>query len=225
MARTDTLGNFLTDVAEAIRAKEGTTGKIPASEFDTRIANLSSGGTAKYAPRAISFEYYTGDELDYELANLDASNVTVLYNFLAGCENIKSLDISGLTFGTITDMRYGFYNNSSLTSLILGNLDTSNITTLFYAFASNDVLPSLDLSSLDFSNVTNMYGAFSWDEGLKFLDVRTINFSKVTSYTDMLYKVPTSCEIIVADDTQKQWFASKFGSYGNVKTVAEYEAQ
>lgn len=44
MARTDTLGNFLTDVAEAIRTKEGTTGTIPASEFDTRISNLSGGG-------------------------------------------------------------------------------------------------------------------------------------------------------------------------------------
>lgn len=41
MARTDTLGNFLTDVAEAIREKEGTTEKISASEFDTRISNLS----------------------------------------------------------------------------------------------------------------------------------------------------------------------------------------
>ena len=43
MARTDTLGNFLTDVAEAIRAKEGTTEKIHASDFDTRISNLPSG--------------------------------------------------------------------------------------------------------------------------------------------------------------------------------------
>ena len=47
MARTDTLGNFLTDVAEAIRTKEGTTEIIPASEFDTRISNLSSGSTEK----------------------------------------------------------------------------------------------------------------------------------------------------------------------------------
>lgn len=45
MARTDTLGNFLTDVAEAIRTKEGTTETIPASEFDTRISNLSGGGS------------------------------------------------------------------------------------------------------------------------------------------------------------------------------------
>ena len=45
MARTDTLGNFLTDVAEAIRTKKGTTDTIVASEFDTEIANLPSGGS------------------------------------------------------------------------------------------------------------------------------------------------------------------------------------
>lgn len=42
MARTDNLTNFLTDVATAIREKEGTTQTIPVSEFDTRISNLST---------------------------------------------------------------------------------------------------------------------------------------------------------------------------------------
>ena len=45
MARTDTLGNFLTDVADAIRAKKGTTDTIVASDFDTEITNLPSGGS------------------------------------------------------------------------------------------------------------------------------------------------------------------------------------
>ena len=47
MARTDTLGNFLTDVAEAIRDKKGTTDTIQASNFDTEIANLPSGGSSE----------------------------------------------------------------------------------------------------------------------------------------------------------------------------------
>ena len=44
MARIDSLGNFLTDVADAIRTKKGTTDTIKASEFDTEITNLPSGG-------------------------------------------------------------------------------------------------------------------------------------------------------------------------------------
>ena len=43
MARIDTLINFLTDVAAAIRAKKGDSTLIPAADFDTEIANLPSG--------------------------------------------------------------------------------------------------------------------------------------------------------------------------------------
>lgn len=44
MARTDTLSNFLTDVADSIRNKKGTTDTILASNFDTEIESIESGG-------------------------------------------------------------------------------------------------------------------------------------------------------------------------------------
>lgn len=43
MARTDTLTNFLTDVAAAIKAKKGDDMAIPAPNFDTEITNLPDG--------------------------------------------------------------------------------------------------------------------------------------------------------------------------------------
>ena len=46
MARTDTLGNFLTDVATAIREKKGTTDTIPASNFDTEISSIQTGASS-----------------------------------------------------------------------------------------------------------------------------------------------------------------------------------
>lgn len=45
MARTDTLNNFLTDVAGAIKEKKGSSTSIPAANFDTEIRNLPSQGT------------------------------------------------------------------------------------------------------------------------------------------------------------------------------------
>jgi hypothetical protein len=45
MARTDTLSNFLTDVAGAIKEKKGNQTSIPAANFDTEIRNLPSQGT------------------------------------------------------------------------------------------------------------------------------------------------------------------------------------
>lgn len=44
MARIDNLSNFLTDVADSIRRKKGTTGTILASNFDTEIESIETGG-------------------------------------------------------------------------------------------------------------------------------------------------------------------------------------
>ena len=46
MARIDTLGNFLTDVATAIRNKKGTADTIAASNFDTEIDSIETGGSS-----------------------------------------------------------------------------------------------------------------------------------------------------------------------------------
>ena len=73
MARIDTLTNFLTDIADAVREKSGNTDKISASLLDTEIRNLPVGGASKYAPRFISFYNYTGTELDDEV-RLKVSN-------------------------------------------------------------------------------------------------------------------------------------------------------
>lgn len=43
MARTDSLSNFLTDVANAIKTKKENMNNIPAQNFDTEILNITSG--------------------------------------------------------------------------------------------------------------------------------------------------------------------------------------
>lgn len=48
MARTDTLVHYLTDVASAIKTKKGSSDSINASNFDTEILNLPSGGGVEY---------------------------------------------------------------------------------------------------------------------------------------------------------------------------------
>ena len=45
MSKTDNLTDFLTDVADAIRAKKGISGTINPQDFSTEISTIESGGS------------------------------------------------------------------------------------------------------------------------------------------------------------------------------------
>ena len=80
MARTDTLAHYLTDVADAIRAKAGTTGTIQASAFDTAIAAIPSGGGGLSLPQSkkdVNFYDYDGSLL-YAYSSTDFLALTEL---------------------------------------------------------------------------------------------------------------------------------------------------
>lgn len=81
MARTDTLTNYLTDVATAIKTKKGDNTPIQASNFDTEIANLPSGG-GTIEEKDVNFYDYDGKLLysytkeDFALLSEMPSNPT-----------------------------------------------------------------------------------------------------------------------------------------------------
>jgi hypothetical protein len=62
MAKTDNLKDFLTDVADAIREKKGTTDLINPQDFSAEIASIKSGGGGVVAasPKAVNFRDYDG---------------------------------------------------------------------------------------------------------------------------------------------------------------------
>ena len=80
MARTDSLGHFLTDVADAIRTKGGTSATIQASSFDTAIANLpSGGGTIEPTEKDVNFYDYDGTRV-YTYTKADFLQLSALPN-------------------------------------------------------------------------------------------------------------------------------------------------
>ena len=152
MARTDTLGNFLSDVAAAIREKKGTTDTILASNFDTEIASIE-GGSSKYAPRRISFKEYTGTELDYELENLDTSNLTTFKEMFYTCAKLLSVPVIDTSKGT--DFSYMFYACRNITKI--PEINTSEGTNFSHMFDLCDKVTSFPLidtsKGTDFSNM------------------------------------------------------------------------
>jgi surface protein len=265
MARTDTLGHFLTDVADAIRTKTGSSDTIAAEDFDTEIENIPSSGGG-------------GDLSEYFITEITPSTTTPITNALKKhsdiivSDNVTSLqsafsDLNGngiaapkiVCNNNVTSLAWMFYNLTNCTSVDLSGIDSSNVTTmqgLLYAqrydgslttvicgnnfdtrkvenmrelFYLRSGLTSLDLSSFDTPALTNTYRMFSGCTHLMFIDMRNMTFTNITYSLDMFgagaNAVPDNCEIIVKDQTQKNWITTNFSRLTNVKTVEEYEAE
>jgi surface protein len=183
------------------------------------------GSGGKYAPEFISFYRYKGSTLENATKNIDTSNITDMSSMFYYCYNLESLDLSSWNTSNVTTVSQAFYNCSKLANLDLSSFDTSGNTNMYETFRDCIKLESLDLSSWDTSNVTNMTYAFHNCEKLKYLDMRKADFSKVTANgsQNVFNSVPADCEIIVKDDTAREWVLARKSSFTNVKTVAELE--
>lgn len=150
MARIDNLTNFLTDVADSIRAKTGSTESIPAQNFDTEIDSLPVADITEYFESDISSTSYAGVALIKKIPD----NTTVSTNNLSNAfYNMKNLtEIPLLDTSNVLDMRGMFANCSSLISI--PQLDTSNVTTIQTCFSGCSSLTTLPL--LNFSKVINI---------------------------------------------------------------------
>ena len=111
MARTDTLGHFLTDVADAIREKKGTSSLILASSFDTEIESISGGGQSYRLPD----EY---QEVEYiETSGTQYINSGYYANGNSQFEfKITYKTNAGVPFGAYNgswQTGYGYYHNNT----------------------------------------------------------------------------------------------------------------
>lgn len=212
MARTDTLGNFLTDVAEAIRTKKGTTGTIPANTFDTEIASIEGGSVVEFSDA--SYMFYNKARLDKIDEILPLCNkATMMKSMFCNITNYNTdLDISLLRTSYCTDMSGMFQNSngsafynldlsnfdtSKVTNMVnmfsgctikepnLNNFDTSQVTHMSNMFSSNNFIVTLDLTSFDTSKVTDMSSMFNGCNNLTSLDLISFNTSNVTNMGSM----------------------------------------
>lgn len=181
----------------------------------------------KYKPRymyqPITFQNYTGTELDHETQMLDTTNFSNMTNMFYACKSLTELDLSSWNTSNVTKMQAMFTDNIKLLELNVNTWNTSNVTTMRGMFNSCKSLSELDLSSFITTSVTDMGSMFYNCEKLTYLDIRNFTFDKVTSYSLMFNFVPNNCLIIVKGQTEKQWITSKFSNLKNVKTVAELE--
>ena len=200
MARTNTLGNFLTDVAIAIRNKKGTTDTILASNFDTEIASIesgvdineylsdtitkgtsSSGGWLKTIIKLRSPLTIEGNSAEYmfygcplnELPQLDTSNVTNMSNMFYSCRNLTTIPQIDTSNVTEMDSMFGYCSN--LTTI--PQIDTSKVNSMTYMFGNCTNLTTIP--QLDTSNVTRMDEMFKYCTNLT--TIPQLNGEKLTA--------------------------------------------
>ena len=185
MARTDTLTNFLTDVASAIKTKKGDQTDILASNFDTEIANLPSGGDAS--------EYFvmtgidtTNPKINMQLKKIPAmslsNSVTSLNQMFNGCTSLQEVDVSLFTKSGITNMGSMFYNCENLETITgFEEIDTQAVTTFGSLFYNCKKLVDVDLSNLDFTAVTNIGNMFYHCDSMETISLGVVG----GSVTDM----------------------------------------
>jgi hypothetical protein len=191
MARTDTLGHFLTDVADAIREKKGTSETITASDFDTEIENLPSGG----------------DLSDYFLNTIEYSSASRPgYSTL-----IKQLPDTPITI-TSTSLNYMFYNypGSSIPSLVFTSTVTS-ATSMFNNCKNITTAPLFDTSS-----VTNTFQMFMGCSNLT--TVPAYNLSSVTNLSMMFMQCKKLENVPLFNILSATDLSNMFGNGGTLLT-------
>lgn len=162
--------------------------------------------------------------INAKLDKLNCSKLTAGGQMFIGCSNLISVDMSNLVCSLASGQGM-FQNCKKLTTVTFNNSKFSNFYYGYRMFYECRVIPSIDLSSF-YSSRTDLDVSemFYNCRALQKLDIRNLDVSKITSsanYSNMLYNVPKTCEIIVMNDSCKSWFKSKFSGWTNVKTVAE----
>ena len=217
MAKNNNLSDFLTDIANSIRAKKGTTGTIKAQDFSTEISSIETGGSDSLQARlnqtksaAYLFYGFTGNNVDY-LVNNDFSNVTNMNSMFSVCSYITTIPL--LDTSNVTNMSFMFSGCSKLTTIPL--LDTSKVTAMGSMFENCYELTSIP--QLNTSSVTNMSSMFESCANLT--TIPQLNTSNVTHTISMFENCSNLTTIPLLDTSKVTDMHNMFYYCSNLTTI------
>ena len=138
-----------------------------------------------------------------DLSGLDTSNVTNMAWIFNGCAQLRNLDLSSFNTTAVLDMTAMFNGCTGLENVNLSSFDTKNVTSMYGMFSGCENLTDLDVSSFDTRNVIDMRGTFSLCRKLKKLDLSHFDTGNVLSMRAMFSEDDLLEELVLSSfDTQ-----------------------
>ena len=171
------LDDTLTNIANAIRGKNGSSDKYKPGQMADAIDNIQAGGLG--IPREVIDGVYKIPEVTSFSLPSNATDVgpnALVYAF-DGCTSLTSVDLSSLTAASGEQALYlAFRNCTGLTSVNLSSLTTVSGKHAFYStFQKCANLTSVDLSSLTTVNGEESFsGAFNGCTSLTSVDLSAL---------------------------------------------------
>jgi surface protein len=210
MAKNDNLKDFLIDVADAIRAKKGTSAAINPQNFSAEIASIETGGGGdtpirpKWTGhadaeglRAIGWTdediaYYQENGVNWNAEDDEYHKVTddnkALYGVLTA-DNIQTYKdrivyLPKIDTSAKTSMGSMFSNCYSLVSI--PQLDTQKVTSMSYMF--NNCYSLVSIPQLDTQKVTSMGSMFNNCYSLVTAKLQNVKLAYKLNYASTLSK-------------------------------------
>ncbi len=134
-----------------------------------------------------------------DLSNVNTSNIEHMSGMFSGCSSIEILDLSSFDISNVVNI-YMFGGNSSLKSLNISGWNFASLTGISGLFGGFTALETINLTDVNTSNIMYMSGMFSGDTSLKTLDLTSFDTSKVVSMDSMFSGCTGLTTITVSDD-------------------------
>lgn len=224
------LDDTLTNIANAIRGKNGSSNKYKPGQMADAIDNIPVGGLG--IPREVIDGVYRIPEVTSFSLPPNATNVgqyALAYAFYS-CPSLTSVDLSSLTKVSGENAFYeAFYNCTALTSVDLSSLTTiSGSGALASAFYNCTALASVNLSSLTtVSGYHALYAAFSRCSSLTSISFPALTVAGLqfgsSQFDDMIRGV-TGCTIHFPAAVQAKIEAtSGYPNFGGTNTTVLFD--
>ena len=144
--------------------------------------------SAIQAPASLGgFFYGAENATSADLANLDVSNTTEMFNVFYNCANLVDLNISGWDTSEVTNMSAMFYGCSFLETVDLSGFNTTNVSDMSFMFFGCVSIEELDLSNFKTENLTYTNSMFANMPMLRHIDISGFAISEA-AFTDAFWE-------------------------------------